>query len=658
MGLSFARILVARRAFGKALTALALFAAVPASAETLSAIDRRVAESAVSALRAKRPDEALALAARIRDPLLLDLLRWARLTADPQSAGFDGLSQFIAAHPDWPRIGTLRRQAERAMPQGMAPSAVLSWYEGRPPLTADGLARQLDALEASGRSAEATALLKRRWPELALNAGQEKLLLDRHGRRLSAADHAARIDKLLWDDKDEEARRLLPRLDAGWQSLGTARLALNDQKPGVEALIQRVPASLKDDAGLLWERLRWRRRAKSDAGVIELLELQPAETPRPDLWWQERNLAVRRQLELGQTDLAQRLAADHRLPAGQPAAEAEFLAGFIAITYQGKPDVAAVHFRRLYDMVKAPVSRARGAYWLGQAAAGMGEAKTAAVWYAEAAAQPSTFYGQLAALKLNPKAPPSKPAEQAIPAAARQRFEANEMVRIVRLSTTLGAPELARPFIYALRDSLEDPDQLLQVPALAADAEMPHVGVDLTKTIGRDTGRYAASVGWPMMRLPNGIAVEPALALAIIRQESGFDAQSVSPAGARGLMQLMPTTAERTARGLGLASSTPKLTSDANHNITLGSAYLGDLIKRYNGSYILAIAAYNAGPGRADEWLTRFGNPGADPVAWIERIPFNETRSYVQRVLENLQLYRGAVERPAQPMQLLRDLSR
>lgn len=635
----------------------AVFTAPPGLAQGLLTPDERpVYRAAIAAAQNEQFDNALALAEQTRDPLLIKLVRWLALTGSRTSGDFATVARFIAENPDWPGQGTLRLRAERALPPGLSDADVIAWFKSRPPLTADGAMRYAEALMSRGDRPTAVALLRRTWIERGFGADQEATFLARHGAHITPDDHRARLDRLLWDRQSTAAKRQAARLGGGYAALAQARLKLASRQAGVDAAIRRVPRELSDDAGLVYERARWRQRKGNYLGVIELLDPPRPEAPRAERWWPLRRWAARRALLEGDISIAYRIASDHGLSAGLGFAEAESLAGWIALRFLDEPDAAYAHFLRLNKAVSSPISLARSEYWAGEAARRLDQRRpggqwkaTAKAWYAQAAQRVTSFYGQLAARRLG-QLPSLAGRETAPPsAAARGAFSENELVRVTRLLGALGEEALQGRFFGRLQSLAESGDDYSLLAGLASEQSRPDLALRAARAARRD-GILIPPDLFPTLPLDTRDGIEEALLLALVRQESGFYSDAVSRAGARGLMQLMPGTAKQVARRVDVAYSHARLTGDPRYNLLLGQSYLSDLLDRFDGSYILALAGYNAGPRRAARWIADYGdprNPDIDPVDWIESIPFEETRNYVQRILEALVIYRQKLGRRA-----------
>jgi soluble lytic murein transglycosylase len=413
--------------------------------------------------------------------------------------------------------------------------------------------------------------------------------------------------------------------------------------------MQRVPQELATDPGLIFERARWRQRKGRYDGVLELLDPPLPDAPRPELWWPQRHWAARQALLNGDISAAYRIASGHGLAAGIAFAEAEWLAGWIALRFLDQPEQAFAHFARLHDSVNTPISRARAAFWAGEAAVAM-EARdrtgqwsiAAALWYADAAEFNTTFYGQLASRQLGQ---PITIATEATPlpgAEAQAAFAARDLVQAIRLLGEVGETATQEIFLTRLSTISDTESDYFLTAELALEQRRPDLAVKAAKAAAAD-GFLLLDHLYPFPALPEGETPEPALVLAVVRQESAFYTDAISGAGAQGLMQILPKTAKGLARDMKLRFSRSRLRADPAYNMKLGRAYLSDLTKRYGGSYILALAAYNAGPSRANGWIRAFGDPrdpAVDPIDWIESIPFDETRNYVQRILEGLVIYR------------------
>uniref|UniRef100_UPI00107FD5AB lytic transglycosylase domain-containing protein n=1 Tax=Crenalkalicoccus roseus TaxID=1485588 RepID=UPI00107FD5AB len=592
--------------------------------------------------------EAAALSA---DPAIARTVTWLRLLSRTGEATAREIAQFALRHPDWPAQDALARRAEEALAQDPDDRLALAWFAARPPRSLEGHLRLAEALARAGEAGQAAEALRRGWAEAPGDAAAEEAYLARAGAALTPELHWRRFDRTALLREGAPAR-LLPLLDPSRQGIAAARLAYAGDAP--EADTPALAAAAPGDLGLTYERARWLRRRERDAeaaacwaaGAALQRDLPPAIARAV---WSERHLLARKLLRLGEPRLAYATAARHGQEApGEPRQEAEFLAGFIALRHLRDAATAERHFARLMADSQSVITRARGLYWQGRAAAAQGAPARARERYAAAAACPTAFYGQLAALALGEDGAALSARIAAAPspqptAAQARALERQELAQVVLALAEIGEARRARPFLLRLADMAGEPAEKLLVARLATRIGRPDHAVWVVRRAGA-AGLVAVAEGWPAPYPVPAEVLEPALINAITRQESNFDPEAVSPANARGLMQLLPATAQQVARQLRLRHQTAMLTTDAAHNMRLGATYLASLIERFGGALPLAIAAYNAGPARVAQWLATYGDPRAGETAmldWMEHIPFSETRNYVQRVIENIAIYRA-----------------
>ncbi|MBL4719874.1 MAG: lytic transglycosylase domain-containing protein [Alphaproteobacteria bacterium] len=570
------------------------------------------------------------------------VIDWLQAQSLSSGAKFSDINKFLGQTPAWPRTKTLRRRAESAMKKDFSQNATLAWFRKYPPLTATGVIRHVDALRRAGRQSDAADAIRNAWIGFNMNRSDERQFRKRFRRDLTKLDEIKRLDRLIWDRRISAAKRQMRRVDIDHRHLSQAKIMLSRRIGGVDPAIARIPASLLNDPGLLFERMRWRRRKGFQDGAIELLAQQPDHNFRPRRWWIERASLTRHVLRKGDVTHAYRLAKNHRQTKGAAHAEAEWLSGWIALRYLRDPGVAQGHFRDPYNNVKFPVSRARGAYWAGRAAEAEGAYDDAMKWYRLAARHVTTFYGQMAYLHIPGPGNGRPPAAPAVTAQEKAQFEKRPFVKIIRSLAQLEQKKLLRPFFDQLARAVTKRSDWPLLTSLAHDIGHDNLAIRMAKQALKK-GVVLVEAGYPSSPFMKGLSPNPEVIHAIIRQESAFDPKAVSPAGARGLMQLMPATARGVARSLKIRHSTRLLTADPRHNVNLGASYINGLLRDFDGSLVLALAAYNAGPHRVRRWLRENGDPRRfdmpDAIDWIEQIPFKETRNYVQRVLENLPLY-------------------
>jgi soluble lytic murein transglycosylase len=628
----------------------------------LSAGQRETYTKAFAAFEAGRFAEARQMAQAGGHPLALKILRWLEFQSPRAEVGFDEIAAFIAANPDWPNQEILARRAEEALVDRGDDAPVLTWFAARPPATTDGALRYLDALSRAGDRTKVATLARTTWLSFGFGAVQEKTFLARYGELITKADHWSRLDRLLWDGRRDEAKRQVLRVDAGRRAVAEARLLLATQAPGVEGALRKVPAEYANDAGLAFDRMRWRRKRGQDDGARDIMLQPPRDLVRPEMWWTERAYLARRAIQQGRAAEAYKIARDHRNTSGTPYTEGEFLAGWISLRFVKDAKTALTHFTRIHEAARTPITRARGAYWAGRAAEAMKDGKAANDWFIRAAASATTFYGQLAMARLAVAGkPPAWPQVPAPSAAERDAFERNELTRAAVLLTDIGEPERVKYFINRLAMDAKTPAQHAMTADLALSLGRPDLAVAAAKRSAQFGGVLLPEQGYPTIPMAAGAPVETPLLLATIRQESAFEETAVSRAGARGMMQIMPATARLVARSMGMVHAQDDRLLNSEYNIRLGRSYLSNMTEEFDGSYVLALAAYNAGPGRVRQWLRDNGELGSSVdtvVDWIEMIPFEETRTYVQRVIENLQVYRWRLGANARGPNIEQDLLR
>ena len=630
------------------LVAVALTPAIAAE-RILTNSDALLTRGALEAAAKRQWKTLLSRRARVQNPIARKLITWRRLTGAGVTPTFDEAEKFLAENPDWPQHERLLRRAEQALPVSWKAERVVSWFGTREPLSALGAARLGAAEQVMGETGKGLARIRGAWIEGDFSRAQSRAFYKRFRKILTPADHLARLDRLLWDGRHSAARRLLPLVDKSWQRLAQARIALRRRAGNVDALIKRVPEALKSHAGLVYERLRWRRRKNLDT-ALELAKTLEKELPQAEMWWEERAILARRALRKGHVTDAYHIAKNNGLaPGGAAHAEAEWLSGWIALRFLKDDDSAFQHFERMHGAVKYPVSIARSAYWAGRAKEFGGDTKRAVYWFGKAAAHPLTFYGQLAFARLWPGKSLELPRTVDLSLTPMAAFDNHEMVQVIRILGELAAHDLMRHFVRSPTALSEDLQWWARTAQLARLSGRPDLSIRIANKADRNGKPLLRNEAFPVITLPklpktaSSDPPEASLTLALIRQESAFRPTARSHAGAQGLMQIMPATAKVVSKRLKIRYSRLRLITSSGYNMTLGQSYLGDLLRKFRGSYVLALAGYNAGPHRARRWIKLHGDPrdpDVDAIDWVEIIPFDETRNYVQRVLENLQVYR------------------
>lgn len=572
------------------------------------------------------------------------ILTWAIALSGREDLSSSELAAAADDLAEWPGAGALKRAAERALArESPAAGDVVDAFAGGAPQTFEGIMLVGRALLELGRDDEARAMLSPFWRRQKLDGNEEMAFLGAFAEIVPTEDHRYRAERMLYENRIRSAERVARR--AGVEELVAAWGAVIRNRSNADELLDSVPEALRGD-GYRYARAKYLRR---NGKFVEAADVLAAATRAGeafidgDAWWTERRVLSRELLDIDEPKLAYQVAAAAVPESPAAIADAAFHAGWYALRMLDDPKAAAGHFERIAAVVSGPISLSRAYYWLGRAveAGAPGNAEAA---YREAAAHGAAFYGQLAAAKLGRDtiaASHPEPSE-----ADRARFVGREAVGAIERLERAGHGWRSDILYRDLAAELESPGELALLVAQAEARGDHYLALKIGKAAalrGIDVGALAHPVGAiPATADIGGAGI--ALAYAVARQESEFNVAAVSGAGARGLLQLLPGTARDMARKAGLDYSASRLTTDAAYNATLGAAFLGEQLERFDGSYILTFAGYNAGPRRAAEWVERYGDPrGTDietAVDWIERIPYTETRNYVQRVMENYQVYK------------------
>ena len=611
---------------------------MPLAAKADTADDMHM-QSAFLFAKRQQWSEAIAHARAAHSKVLVKYFTWQYLKDPASDASFEVIVEFISQNPEWPDKNQLERRAEVALlADNPSDETLTEWFRKHPPLTNTAKLKFTKDPEAL------RALIRNAWVSDDYDKATETKLLDKYHSILRAEDHIHRVDRLLWEGKYDEVKRLIKYTPYNFQRLFQTRLALAEDKQVAAVDLVNVPMDLRSDAGLLYERIRWRLRRGDREGVRELLLATPAEVPYPEKWWPMRERQVRQAIGENNITLAEKLLARHAQQQGSMAyKEAWWLTGWIALEFRKQPEKAEAVFSVLFKESETPGSKARAAYWAGRAieAAAKNGKGHSNHWFNDAAAYPTTFYGQLAAWEINKQAKIHIVSDARPTAEDRERFRKHEMTQLVYALHNAHETDTAGKFIMYLVDNAESPGEAILATRLGREINRIDFGVRASKK-ALQNDIISLEAGYPVITISDSAGLEKPLVLALTRQESEFFADAVSTSGAFGLMQLLPGTAKEVARKSHLPYSADRL-FNPGYNLVIGSKYLSKLVDKFGDSYILAVASYNAGPGRVGEWIDNFGRPGGnvrDAVNWIEKIPTSETRNYVQHVLSNTEVYR------------------
>ncbi|MHB8272131.1 lytic transglycosylase domain-containing protein [Bradyrhizobium sp.] len=619
-------------------------AAMAATSSTPQA-DTDAVENVIELVRNKKPGDATQATAAISDPVARKLAEWIILRSDNNGASVERYRAFIDANPSWPSQTFLRRRIEAALWDDHRDDAtVMAWFENEKPLSAKGKFSLAKALLARGDRAGAERLLRDAWRFDSMSSDTEETAMDLFGALLTPGDQKARMDSMLYGSEQEAGMRAAKRI--GQVALAKARTAAYRKASNTRALLDAVPHELHGDPGYMFSKIQLLRREEKFQEAAQLMLAAPRDPNRLynlDEWWIERRLLSRKMLDAGEYRNAYLIARDAALPARDIyKTEQEFTAGWIALRFLHDPATAAQHFARIGVGSVNPTALARAGYWQGRAAEAAGRTQDARSAYSAAAQHSTSYYGQLARAKLGlPQLEIN-----GVPSARSRGIERLEVVRAVQLLYALDEREIAIPILADMGEN-GDPDVLQGLGELASrnsDAR----GMLLMGKAALNRGLPFDFYAYPVVGIPPykaiGPEVEQSIVFAIARQESAFNPSVVSPAQAYGLMQVTPDAGRYVCKRHGATFDLARMKTDPVYNTALGAAELGGLIEDYRGSYIMTFAAYNAGRGSVKKWVERYGDPRdpkVDAIDWVEQIPFSETRNYVQRIMENLQVYRA-----------------
>ncbi len=590
-----------------------------------------------------------------------DIIVWHWLREGFGSSG--DVLVFLDRRPDWPGLTWLRRKSEPAF-TGADPDRVLKFYSDVPPQTAEGALNYAVALKAKGRQGDAEADIVAAWRTMPMGKGLQKDYLENFGKLLKP-HHEARLDRMLWDNHLVSAGQMLPLVGSDHRKLAEARIALQKRLPGVDGKVAAVPKSLAESPGLAFDRFVWRDKKELDDSAIDLMLARstgPEALGEPDKWAEGRRRLARLEMRGGNANRAYKIAANHHMTPemGYGYADLEWLSGFLALRKLNDPATAVRHFQNFSDAVQSPISKGRAGYWLGRAYAAQGNADKAYEAYAMGADHQTSFYGLLAAEQIGRPFDGELANPRRAPHWKQAEFAESSVLEAGLLLLQAGEANLSERFLTHLVEDL-DSVEATQLGDLVIELKEPHLAVMIAKRAAK-TGVVLPAAYYPVHPVADlGLPMAKEMTLAIARRESEFDPVVVSGAGARGLMQVMPATAQLVAKNMGILSGhkTGKLTSDWQYNAKLGANYLSGLAADFNGNVVMMAAGYNAGPRRPISWMGRYGDPRAgeiDVVDWIETIPFSETRNYVMRVAESLPVYRARLGQPALPIPFSQEL--
>ncbi len=583
------------------------------------------------------------LSENVNEPAAKTFVTWMKLREGIGS--FEDYFLFLTHHKDWPGLRMVSIKGESKITEEIPPEKVVEYFEHFSTSTGYGSMRLIKAYVRLKDNESAKKELVHAWTKLSINKSEFEFFLKKNSEITKPLINT-RIDFLLWNGMVGDANLLLPYLSKDRQRLVRARLALLKQDYGVDLLIKNIPANLKSDAGLAYDRFLWRAKKGRSNDAIDILKQQSlsgSNLKYPNKWSRKRRDYVRQAMRDNQPELAYFLASNHFLTSGSDYADLEWLAGYISLRKLKKPAQAIAHLNNFLNAVKTPISLGRAGYWLGRAYEASDNKQLADYYYRLGAQYQISFYGQLSAERIGAKFDRSLVLEEANPVTSLKFFESSDIFRIALLLYHSDEVILAKRFFLHFAIYLNANDHR-QLATYLLNIESDFLALSLAKQAASH-GKVYSEAYFPLHKLANSNwKIDGDILLAVARRESEFNPKARSAAGARGLMQIMPATAKQLTSNLGYKYSLDRLGSDWQYNLELGAEYLDHLLQRYDGSLLLSFGAYNAGPTRMDKWIKRYGDPrnnNTNFVDWIEHIPFNETRNYIMRVLEGVLVYRA-----------------
>ena len=628
--------------------------------------DFSLAKKAVAEMKKSDWINALKTANKAKDKSIYNFIQWRHLLTKGNKASFYEYLNFINSNPNYPRIGRIKYLAEHKLSnEKITPGKIIDWFGDEEPLSGYGKMILGESYILTGQIEQGKKLIKEGWITADLSKTELSLFRKKFKNYLNAEDYIQRADYLAWENKYWDLKRMLRYLPKDYELLYNARQLLMSKSYGVDQAIKNVPDRFKNDAGLNFDRLKWRRkRGRIDSSAEILLNVKNTKDylVRPDKWWDEREIISRSLIYEKKYELAYKIASNHTLIEGSDYAAAEWMSGWIALSFLDDPLLSKDHFQNFYNNVSYPISTSRGAYWLARSYKALGDKENSKKWFEEAAKYLTTYYGQLAFLELNPNENFELSKDMEVDKKYREKFYSKELVKITYLLDELNEDKYTKFILRHLaNENIENGSEIL-ASELSTNIGRFDFAIQIAKIASYEK-RFHNKFNYPIISTPKNIngrkIPESAFILSIIRQESEFDLSANSHAGAKGLMQLMPYTAKLVAKQAKLPYVKSRLTTDPEYNINLGSHYIAGLILDYDGAYPFAIAAYNAGPNRVKYWKKINKDPQKkqiDYVDWIELIKFRETRNYVQRVLENYNVYRYILEqRPIKMKDFFKD---
>ena len=625
------------------------------SSKILNAKDFEIAKTTFAHVKRKSWKQAFNESKKSSDKLLGKVVKWIYLKDSNNQASFYDYVEFVNQNKDWPRINRLKYLAEHKIDfKYVSPNDVINFFTNYEPTSGYGLIRLGEAYLIKGDVSKGTPLIQKGFKNAYLDKDDIKYVAKKFQNILTSEDFIERAKYMAWEQEYWELNRTIPYLPKGYRELYNARFSLMTRSYGVDNAISKVPENFMSDAGLQFDRMKWRRkrgRYESALEIIDKYSSKPETLVKPELWMKEKLIIARKKIDQKKYQEAYDLFINHGIINDSSyLADAEWHAGWLALRFLNRPNDAIKHFKLMYDSVGYPISKSRGAFWLARSYDATKNQSEADKWYAIASNYNTTFYGQLAANKINQKTIQIKN-DYKLNDQDFEKFLNNEVSRAIILLSELKQSSQAKDMLKSFGAEKSPIELRIFSGTLSQKINRLDYAIQIAKQASYE-GINLLELNYPIIETPKIVSGKEILnqsyILALIRQESEFDASANSYVGARGLMQIMPATGKLLSTRTGLKYSPERLTEDEFFNLQLGSFYLTDLYSNFGNNIYLALAAYNAGPHRVAKWIKRFGDPRKneiDPLDFLEHIPFEETRNYVQRVMENINVYKFILEK-------------
>ena len=620
-----------------------------AKSKILKEKDYSLAKNIFNLIKKNKWNSALKETEKVKDKEFKNLVTWLYLKQRGNQATFNDYQNFIAKNADYPRISRLRYMAEhKIILENTSPKSIINWFGDSEPLSGTGKIKLGEAYLKIKETELAISFIKSGWIKADLSKSDVRYYRKKFRKILTTSDHLKRADYLAWNNQYWDLKRMLPYLPKKEKLLYNARFILMTNSYGVDKAISDVPSELANDLGLQYNRLKWRTRRNRLEGSLEILRKFHGEETLvyPELWWKLRENITRDLIYEKKYSSAYEVSSNHHLKEGPEFADAEWISGWLALSFLNKKEVAINHFENFYKNVGYPISLARGAFWLGLAHEKNNNLSEAKKFFKEGSKFSNTYYGQLAFNKIKLGQDFKLSMEHKLSDGYEKEFNKSKLIRLIKLLKEMDRTKYSKDILKHLATLDVEKGSEILAAKLSTEIGRFDYAIQISKQAYYEK-RFINMFNYPVISIPSEIngkqMPSQELLLAIIRQESEFDARANSHVGAQGLMQIMPGTAKLVARNLKTTYSKSLLKSDPSYNIKLGTYYFNSLLEDYDGVFPFAIGAYNAGPNRIKSWVKRYGDPNKGEINfidWVELIRFKETRNYVQRVIENINVYK------------------